>query len=349
MKTNNQNAIYENGHFFQELSKQTSKDPTSKRPAQIILWIAMVIGIIAVLVSAKIGYGFFSSVFNDFKFWGIVLIAVFELGKVTFISLYELFSDRLGGTITAVISAGRIFFVIFSIIASFSKVSEYMDSPNYTKVWAERKSEMDSTYKARYAAEESALNANVKLFQDTMYLESRRFKKGQWHGPRFLNDSSNWVQAKNERVLRLDSIQKAYDDLVAKERTSIRQAPESKNQMLLGIHTTFKNSGISSENGFSRFYAWFVLVISLLVSVGLELIIWGCFAVVSRLFKEPLVARIDTFNESAKTIESVKREKAKEDAKTFSIKERISNLFKRKTSTVEALNEAMEETSKINF
>lgn len=348
MKTK-QNDHYENGYFFQELSKQTLKDPMSKRPAQIILWVAMIIGLIAVLVSAKIGYGFFSSVFTDFKFWGIVLIAVFELGKVTFISLYELFSERLSRVIVGILSAGRVFFVIFSIIASFSKISEYMDAPNYSAVWSERKSEMDSAFKARYEAEETALSANIKKFEDTMYIESRRFIKGQWHGPRFLNDSLNWVQAKSERLHRLDSIQTAFDNSLEEERTKVRQAPESKNQMLLGIHTTFKNAGISSENGFSRFYAWFVLVISLLVSVGLELIIWGCFAVVSRIFKDPLIARIDTFNESAKTIESVKQEKAKEDAKTFSFKERIANVFKRKASPVEALNEAVEETSKINF
>lgn len=345
----NQNDSYENGHFFQELSRQTLKDPMSKRSAQIILWIAMIIGLVAILVSAKIGYGFFSSVFTDFTFWGIVLIAVFELGKITFISLYELFSQRLSRTIVGIISAGRVFFVIFSIIASFSKISEYMDAPNYAAVWSERKNEMDSAFSARYAAEESVLSANVQKFEDTMYLESRRFKNGQWRGPRFLNDSLNWVQAKSAKLYRLDSIQTTYDNSVEQERTKIRQAPESKNQMLLGIHTTFKNAGFSSENGFSRFYAWFVLIISLLVSVGLELIVWGCFAVVSRIFKEPLIARIDTFTESAKTIENVKQEKAKEDAKTFSFKEKISNLFKRKTSTVEALNDAVEETSKINF
>lgn len=345
----NQNDSYENGHFFQELSRQTLKDPMSKRPVQIILWIAMIIGLIAVLVSAKIGYGFFSSVFTDFKFWGIVLIAVFELGKIIFISVYELFSQKLSRTIIGIISAGRVFFVIFSIIASFSKISEFMDTPNYSAVWAERKSEMDSVFKARYAAEETILSANVKKFEDTMYLESRRFKNGQWHGPRFLNDSLNWVQAKSEKLHRLDSIQTAYDLALEEERTKVRQAPESKNQMLIGIHTTFKNAGISSDNGFNRFYAWFVLIISLLVSLGLELIVWGSFAVVSRIFKEPLVARIDTFTESTKTIESAKREKAKEDAKTFSLKERISNFIKRKTTPAEALTKVVEENSKINF
>lgn len=346
---NNQNSPYENGHFFHELSRQTSKDPMSKRPAKILLCASLIVGLGALIVSAKIGYGFFSSIFPTFGFWGIVIIAVFELGKTAFISLYELFSQRLSRTIIGIISVGRVFFIIFSIIASFSKVSEYMDAPNYSAVWAERKGDMDSSFKARYEAEELVLSANIKKFEDTMYLESRRFMKGNWHGPRFVNDSLNWVLAKSERGHRLDSLQIAYDKTVADERNKVRQAPESKNQMLLGIHTTFKNAGISSEDGFKSFYAWFVLFISLLVSLGLELIIWGCFAVVSRIFKDAFVARIDTFNESAKTIENVKREKAKEDAKTFSFKERISNLFKRKTTPVEALNEAVEEISKINF
>ncbi len=309
----------------------------------------MLVGLTAVVVSAKIGYGFFSSVFTDFGFWGIVLIAVFELGKVTFISLFELFSKRLSSTIIGIISAGRIFFVVFSIVASFSKISEYMDAPNYATVWANRKMELDSAYNARHAAAESLLSANVKKFEDTMYLESRRFVGGEWHGPRFRNDSLNWAAAKTEMNFRLDSMQKAYDQMLATEREQVRTSPESKNQMLLGIFNTFNNAGISSENGFKGFYAWFVLIISLLVSIGLELIIWGCFAVVTRVLRDPLNERFDTYTESAKTIESIKREKAKEDAKTFSFRERISNLFKRKTSPAEALNEAVEETSDIHF
>jgi hypothetical protein len=346
---NNPTNGFDNNQFFEELRRQTANDPTSKGSAQLILFIAMVIGIIAVLVSAKIGFGFFDNIFPGFGIWALITIGVFELGKISFISLYELFSSKLSKTIVGVIAAGRAFFIIFSIIASFSKVSEYMNEPNFSSVWSERKNELDSLYKVRYNSEDRRLSIAVQVFQDTMYLESRRFKNGQWRGPRFYNDSLNWAQAKHERAVRLDSIQQAYDSLLGTERANIHSSPEAKNQMLLGIHTTFKNAGISSQEGFNKFYAWFVLVISLLLSIGLELIIWGCFGVVSRIFKDPVIARIDTFNESSKTIENVKREKTKEDAKTFSFGQKISNFFKRKTHPVEALNRAIEETDKINF
>jgi hypothetical protein len=250
------------------------------------LWLSWVIypyallGFFALIVSGYIEFLFFSSVFTNFFIPSILLAVTFEGVKVGTIIIGKFFNIESSKSISATVKflnyTTRTFLIAFSVICSFAKIAEFMDSPNYNAIWNEERKKIENEYEKVILREDSILRLQVdKHFEDLKDERLITSSTGDYVGPNYKAKKTLYDEAVENRKKRLNELQEHKVQIIKQRQKEIELDASVKNQILVGLHTTISNSGIQID--FQRFYSGFVLLISFFVTLILELIIMTVF------------------------------------------------------------------------
>lgn len=328
-----------------KIEKAITSDPGNQNWIKLVLYPFVFFGLLATLVSAYIEYKFFTGIFEDFAFWGLVLVIAFEGAKIGAIIIYEYVKKhseiKFSSGLTSVIYTLRITLIIFSTICSFSKISQYLNNPNYKKELEAKTITINNEYKSLIEKEDAFLKGNIDELEEKMDAEANVFINGQWKGPRYAEKKINWEKAIKDREKRIAELVKERDNKIETEGKNLYSDPKSQNQILVGIYNTFQNIGIGIE--FKRFYSIFVVLIAFFTTLILELIIWAVFGIIGAIYEGVFKAKIDSFIATQETLENTRAENFREQAKTFNILQNIKNTFKKGFSKTKSFVDEVEQ------
>lgn len=315
-----------------------TRDPVNQNWIKYILYPFILFGFIATGVSAYIEYNFFNEVFLNFTVASFFIVVAFEGAKIGAIILYEYAKSHqnsfLSGTLRNVTWLLRISLIIFSAICSFSKISQYMDSPNFEKIFHEEKERIFSEYDKIIVNENAVLDLRVNTAKKDMDDESNVYVNREWNGPRYKEKQKLFQQSIYSRENRLRQIRAERDSMVQNVEKQLRSNPKSKNQILVGVYTTFENIGIT--NTFNVFYSVFVLIIAFFTTIILELIIWVVFGFIGVLYEGVFMAKIEGYKSMTEELEKTRVQQFKEDIGNAKIIQDIKRTVKRGKSKVES-------------
>ena len=238
----------DNRNTIDYINEEVTKDPTNQNWIKFVMYPFFLIGFIATGVSAYIEYNFFNEVFQNFAVASFFIVIAFEGAKIGVIILYEYAKSHivsfLNGSLSKVTWLLRISLIIFSVICSFSKISQYMDNPNFDKIFGDEKKRITNEYVKITEDESQILQARENTFKADMDNESNVYVKGHWNGPRYKEKQKLYDKAVENREIRIKELKAERDNLITEAEKQIRENPKSKNQILLGIYSTFQRLGI---------------------------------------------------------------------------------------------------------
>lgn len=314
-----------------EIDRAVTSDPSNRNWLKLVLYPFIFFGLLATIVSGYIEFKFFTGVFQDFFIFGILLVIAFEGAKIGAIIIYEYVKKhseiKFSSGLTAVIYSLRLALIIFSTICSFSKISQYMDSPNYENELVKEKIIITTEYEKIITDEDKNLKLSISQAKKSMDDEAQVFRNGQWEGTHYKENKGIWEKAKTDRTNRLKEIRDERDDKINRKSQDLKSDSKSQNQILVGIYNTFQNIGIFTN--FNKFYSIFVLLIAAFTTMILELIIWSVFGIIGAIFEGIFKAKIDSYVEMQKTLEEAKVQNFKEDVKTFDFLRTIGRTLKK--------------------
>lgn len=208
-----------------------------------------------------------------------------------------------------------------------------MDSPNFEKVFKQEKDRISTEYEKIFSDESVILQERVNTAKKDMDNESNVYVNGFWNGPRYKEKQNLYNNAINARENRLIQLRNERDRIIGNTEKDIRNNPKSKNQILVGVFTTFENIGMMST--FNVFYSLFVLVIAFFTTIILELIIWVVFGFIGVLYEGVFKAKIEGYKSMNEELEKTRFQQFSEDLKSAKIIQDIKRTFQRGKSKVE--------------
>lgn len=322
---------------IEHIENEVTKDPVNQSWIRYIVYPFIVFGLIATGVSAYIEYNFFNEVFLDFTVASFFIVIAFEGAKIGAIILYEYAKSHQGsflsGTLKGVTWLLRICLIIFSAVCSFSKISQYMDSPNFEKVFGEEKQRITAEYQTIIANEDTLLQERIRIAKEDMDIQANIKVHGIWDGPRYKEQKKLYETAQNNRDNTLRKLRFQRDSIITATEVQLKQNPKSKNQILVGVYTTFQNIGLSSS--FNVFYSLFVLIIAFFTTIILELIIWVVFGFIGVLYEGVFKAKLEGYKAMTEVLEKTRFEQFTEDLKNAKVIQEIKRTFSRGKSKVE--------------
>jgi len=331
--------------IIENIDQAVTTDPINNNWIKLIIYPFVLFGLLATIVSGYIEFKFFTGVFIDFYFFGLLLVIAFEGAKIGVIILYEYVKKHseinFSKGLTSVIWTLRISLIVFSTICSFSKISQYMDSPNYEKVFAGEKSKIDTEYAGIIDREDKVLSSRIENAKKDMEQEANVFINGVWKGTHYEERKALYNIAIANRDLRLSALRMEKDSLIKVSENTLKTDSKSQNQILVGIYNTFNSVGVSTN--FNRFYSTFVLIIAAFTTLILELIIWTVFGIIGAIYEGVFRAKIEGYVKMKKTIEETKVDHFKEEVKSFNILKNIKRTFQRGFGKTKTFVDTVEE------
>ncbi len=320
-----------NEQIIENIDKVVSQDPANSNWIKLVLYPFILFGLLATAVSGYIEFKFFTSVFTDFYFWGILLVVAFEGSKIGAIIIYEYVKKhseiKFSSGLTSIIWTLRITLIVFSTICSFSKISQFGDSPNYDSEALKAEQRINAQYDKIISTEDVNLKKSIEDAKKEMNAEEQVFKNGQWKGTHYDEKKTIWEKSKVDRDNVLLSLRSQRDSIITKTKKELTTDSKSKNQILVGVYNTFQNIGIKTE--FNKFYSLFVLLIAAFTTIILELIIWAVFGIIGAIYEGVFKAKLDGYVEMQKELETTRVSNFKEEVKTFNFLRNIRRTFKK--------------------
>ena len=317
--------------IIDNIDKAVTADLTNNNWIKLIIYPFVFFGILATIVTGYIEFKFFTGIFIDFYFVGLLLVIAFEGAKIGVIILYEYVKKHseinFSKGLTKVMWTLRISLIVFSTICAFSKISQYMETPNFEKVFGEERLKIEKEYKGIIDAEDKVLSSRVDIAKKDMEEESNVFINGVWKGTHYEERKSLYNIAISNRDTRLSVLRKEKDSLIKVLDTNLKTDSKSKNQILVGVYNTFNNIGISTN--FNRFYSIFTVLIAAFTTLILELIIWTVFGIIGAIYEGVFRAKLEGYVKMKKTIEDTKVSQFSEEMKSFNLLKNIKRTFQR--------------------
>lgn len=311
------------------IDKAVTSDPDNRNWIKLVLYPFILFGLLATIVSGYIEFKFFTGIFQDFFLFGLLFVISFEGAKIGAIVIYEYVKKhseiQFSSGLTAIIFSLRIFLIAFSVICSFSKISQYLDNPNYEREFNAARQRIWNQYQNVIDEEDRFLQASISDAKKIMDTEARVYVHGQWDGDHYKEDKRIWEKAKSDRATRLKDLRDERDSKIRDVASELKTDSKSKNHILIGIYNTFFNIGVVTN--FNRFYSIFVLLIAAFTTLILELIIWAVFGIIGAIYEGVFKAKIDSYVEMKKTLESTKVSNYSEDLNTFNFLRNIKRTF----------------------
>ncbi|NOQ25506.1 MAG: hypothetical protein GQ564_09125 [Bacteroidales bacterium] len=272
----------------------------------------IIAGIFSALVSAIIEYDVFSELFikSDFNNSSILLsvpllvVVSFEVTKIFLIFLNKQYSisdnshyqkDKSSFLRLRYILIFISFFA--TLIYSFYNLQNPEFENNLKKEYAELKSQYDidvkiieTTFDNNIKSQTQNIDNQIAIFDSRMTTEENYKFKGrqEYRGPRFEQAEKSKKEQEDKREIitnnlntqKLSTIsnrtQKLEDDKI-KVKDKINKSSSSGNKMLTATLSILNTNSNYSEGQ----YIFLVGLLSLLLSVGLEFIIWSSFTVLA--------------------------------------------------------------------
>jgi hypothetical protein len=315
-------SITENIDVIDEI---VSSDPVNNKWIKYIMYPLFIIGLTAILISGYIELKFFSSIFPGFGWGSLLLVICLEGGKVGSIIFYEYIKGSsfiaISSTLKAVIWVLRLLLIVFSIICSFSKVSEYLNNPNYEAENLKATSEITASFKTKYRREDSLLQKDI----DTAY--NRMYAIRNVSGKKYKEQKNTWENLKRERETTLSRLEVKKDSALTLMRTALNKNMRIKNQTIVGVYNTLRDLRFSID--FEYFYSWFTVAVAFFTTCILEFIIWAVFGIFGSLYKNLMGLKYESYMAMQGELEALKQSKLKDDLHTIGIVEKIKKTFSR--------------------
>lgn len=170
-------------------------------------------------------------------------------------------------------------------------------------------------------------------------MDSTSFKRSQRSGL-YKEQKKIWENAISNRELRLKELRSERDSLLSKAKMSVQNDARSKNATLVSFYNTLIMAGF--EFKFNKFYAMCVILLTILVTLILEFIIWSVFGILGAIYEDVLNYKIGSFVEMQKTLENAKINNFNDDAKSINIINKVKNSVNENISKAKSLVNAVE-------
>lgn len=247
--------------------------------AQTLFVISALTGLLALLVSGYIEYYFFKSVFQNAVYVSFFIVVVLEAAKLCSIIFHRFIENQqtrsliLPGRIVFLNRIARILLVLFSLVCSFTKVSEFMESPRLESMWAKKKTEITQQYNDYYDKKEklwtdkiSATKASLDTATNQMNRALVATLSGLNQTNTDLNRNANWardeftinkykeIAATNSSLSKdkIDFINNQYKGIISSLDTTYekqqRQRDKELNRILIQKDTALSDAHENLKN-----------------------------------------------------------------------------------------------------
>jgi hypothetical protein len=151
------------------MSKSRIEEVFNDWKAQTFLIISVISGILALLVSGYIEYYFFTGILQNLSFVSFIIAVVLETAKLCSIVIHRFVENQqtrslvLPGRIVFLNRLARILLILFSLICSFAKISEFMESPRLESMWKIENSKITKEYNNKYSEAEKLWKSKIEV------------------------------------------------------------------------------------------------------------------------------------------------------------------------------------------
>jgi hypothetical protein len=221
---------------------------------------------------------------------------------------------------------------MFSIVACFSVVAEYMNNPHLKTELAKATKELKSQYDKEY----SLYDEYVRRAADSLEKESKNQVRGVVKGPKWRADSTR-VEMYQEKIITLNNGFLKSKGII---EDSVKASDQIKNQTFVSVVDLIQKMGYNPNK--NKTYAIYVILVAVLFTLILELGIWFVFEYLGSIYYRNIRAKIDTHEEISEQIEKTKRNIIKEDLNVFEEVEEIGRKAHKASNGLSNFNDVTE-------
>lgn len=294
----------------------------------LFLFIYFTIGVFALFVVGIIEHDFLKGIFDSPKYaswclWAVIIFEGFKGFAIYFhryVEYYEDFGLTLEKRLKRYLKIGRYCAFIISFVVGVAKVSEYLDSPKFEKVWKQEKQQLLTSYASKkkiLIKEKDSLNAIIIDFNKDRDKQLKRninrlaYMNVADHDEAYIAKKarsireanklqnmsySDLVSIEQKRVEKINNDVYRWDEIVRdslnlNKKKLLTDYSKTENATIVGVYRLV--SELSKKMNwiidFKFFKYLYTLLIAFLVSALLELAIMNAFNYTSYVF----FARLD--------------------------------------------------------
>jgi hypothetical protein len=279
----------------------------------LISYVAFILaGFVCAFVSANIEYNVFADLFKKvvnparsvYLTIPFLLVYAFETVKVFLIFMHKQYSTskrRIYQTSRRAFFSLRIILIVISAFSTLIFTFYNLHNPEYEKKLADLKAQVELEYDRRIAKVEEVFEKERNELKEHYDSQMNRWEADrkreqkykfqnseEFRGTRWESANNKWNQTNNERRAVLDSLSQEKRNAIAylenekniKIQTieeSLKASPDAANKMISAALQI-----INMDSEYPRIqYILAIGFLSLLLSVGLEAIIWSVFTVMA--------------------------------------------------------------------
>jgi ABC-type multidrug transport system fused ATPase/permease subunit len=320
--------------YLKRIQNVISKDPLSRNYFSFGVFIFFICGLVLAITATVIESAFFSSVFNLKNFLlAIVCISFINLLKITshFLTKYVSRDEKFKS------SRGMFYFfrgvlILFSIMACFSKVAEYMNNPHLQTELQKATADLQSQYNNEF----NFLDKYVRNAADSLERESKNQRRGVVKGPKWNADSSRVAMYQ----FQLKDLNNDFFHRKKIIEDSVKLTDDVKNQTFVSVVDLIQKLGFDPNK--NKAYALYVLSIAVLFTLILEIGMWFVFEYLGILYYRRISSKLSTHEEISEEIEKVKRKGLKDDLSTYEDFEEIGRSADKATNGLSIFNDSLQ-------